>query len=368
MKIDVSELMSQGMNAQQAFEKAFDMCRANPVLILGSPVVNYVASGVVYAPSGVYKLTDRLVIPLHVHLEGDGQTSVLAFENGGLETPRQHSDPDPEGHVTATQFYSASVIRDISLVNTGAENAHAGLDMSGGEGVYVERVSSAGWRNHYLLDQVALVSIEQCYLGGGDSNEHENGIVFPDPPRAPMNSGGAAQCNFVSRCVFNLRGNPIVAKVDMMCVVDRGYVNGGGPMIFSGRRVSVRDCTFEAIQGEECILIDAPGETGASSLEVSGCVFSANIAAIRFNTRVVVGFTFNGNFALTTSGPAGPGGQNARFVIENQARQLQGPLIILGNTGWNDARMVANAGLGDVMLYASSAHTGEDGDLNRIGI
>lgn len=368
MRINVQDLMFAGLNAQQAFEQAFRVCLARPVLLPN--VGTLTASGVVYVPAGVYELTASLEIPLYVHLEGEGQTSVLAFSNGGLELPRQVSDPDENGQRFSTLTYSANRIHDLSVVNTNPGNHHAGFDMMGGAGVQIERVYSLGWRNHYLLDQAALVTIDQCHLGGiafdGEPPEHENGVVFQDPPREPITVGGSANVNSISRCFFNLGGNPVVFKGDVMLTIDRCYVNGGASMIVGGRRASILYCTFESIRSSECILVDSPG-TGAIGLEITGCFFAKDISAVRFNTEAVLGFSFNGNLANTSSRPV-EGLPDERHVVENQPGRLQGPLIMLGNMNW-DAPMVAHEGSpGTVMLYGSSAFSVGDGHRDRVGV
>ena len=54
MIIDVRELMTTGLSAQEAFERAFDLCRADQVVLPNSGLLP--ASGRVYVPSGVYTL------------------------------------------------------------------------------------------------------------------------------------------------------------------------------------------------------------------------------------------------------------------------------------------------------------------------
>jgi hypothetical protein len=275
--------------------------------------------------------------------------------------------------VYSSLFYSSNSIRDIAMINTKPDNVDPGFYMQGGAGVQIERVYSHGWRNHYLLDQASLISIDHCYLGGinfdGRPEEHENGVVFQDPPGDPINAGGSCNVNSVSRCTFNLRGNPVIFKGDIAFVMDRCYINGGSALIVGGRRVSVLYSQFERVQGDECILVDAPGETGAISLEITGCFFAKDVAAVRFNTRTVNGFTFNGNVASTNNKTVDGVVTEQRHVIENLPLQLQGPLIILGNTAWGDAAMVAHEGLGgEVMLYASSAYSAGPGLRDRIGV
>jgi hypothetical protein len=369
VKIDIGELMATGLTAQDAFEQAFLTCTAHQITMPNFGVLT--ASGVVHVPAGVYQLSKTLELPWYVHLEGEGRSSILAFEQGGLKTPSQYSDPDAHGDVYATLLYTSNRVHDLSIINTAPDNAHPGFEMVGGAGVQFQRIYTQGWHNHYLLNQAALVSLEDCYLGGvnvdGQPAEHENGIVFQDPPGAPITKGGSANVNSVSRCFFNLGGNPVISKGDVMFVIDRCYFNGGAPMIVGGRRASILYCTFESVRGTECILIDAPGETGAISLEVTGCFFARDVAAIRFETRVVAGFTFNGNLTNTTSADV-PGLPSPRYVVENRPGQLMGPVIMMGNASW-DAPMIANDGLGgEVMLYASSAYNAGDGQRNRVGV
>jgi len=361
MRINVRDLMSPGLDAQSAFKAAFDLCRGLPVVVPG--VVAFQSSGVVYVPAGVYELTDNLEIPYHVRLEGEGPTSILAFANGGLRLPRQ---PD-------SNFYSSNVIRDLSVINTNPANEHAGFDMLGGAGVQIERVWSAGWNPHYIIDQGELVSFDQCSIGGLDFGPvdvptNAIGILFKDPPREPATTPGVTNSNWVSRCHFSIAGNPIVFEGGEQLIVDRCNFFDCGPLVMGGNRASILYCFIESRRGTERIRVDAPEATGAISLEITGCSFASPTAAIRFNTTAVLGFTFNGNLCRTTHlRNEDKEVIEERHVIENLPLQLVGPLIILGNINDGDAPMFA-AECSEVALYASSVYAGGVGQRDRVGI
>jgi hypothetical protein len=94
MRIDIKDLISSGLDAQAAFRRAFSLCARPQSRITVPGFGELPTSGVVFVPAGLYELHATLAIPLYVHLQGEGQTSVLAFSKGGLNMPRQPDSND----------------------------------------------------------------------------------------------------------------------------------------------------------------------------------------------------------------------------------------------------------------------------------
>jgi hypothetical protein len=129
-----------------------------------------IGGGVVFVPSGIYKVTSYLTIPINTTIQGTGRYSSTlrsAAAGGGGATAGESLRNGSILYSVAPINSSTGVninIKDIGLENTNALNNGAGYYDTGGTFITLSNVRVQGFKFGLAFDQSELVDLIYCCL------------------------------------------------------------------------------------------------------------------------------------------------------------------------------------------------------------
>ncbi|MEU4563426.1 glycosyl hydrolase family 28-related protein [Actinoplanes sp. NPDC023936] len=175
-----------------AIEAALAAAARLSTVIFGQGI--WYGGGVVYVPSGSYRVTRSLILPRHTRLVGESmRTAALFFylpETGTIaEDPQQGSGIVCTNEIAANG-YPQTGVEDLSIIGawTGtiserAKRLGAGLLFKGGGPLCgVRRCAIEGWRVGIWFDTINIATVEQCNIGGNVGAGYPDGWTAEDNP------------------------------------------------------------------------------------------------------------------------------------------------------------------------------------------